>query len=786
MRALNKKLLRDLWRAKSQALAIAAVLACGVAIIIMTYGAMMSLRQTRDTYYERNRFGAIFSQLKRAPLPLAANAARIPGVSAADARITHYAALDIAGLARPAAAYLVSLPEARAPSLNKITLRSGRLPERDRDELVMSENMALALGYAPGSKIGVILAGRKRLFTVTGVALSPEFVYVLAPGQLMPDDQAFGILWLDRSLMEAAFDMHGAFNDISLSVLPNASIPDVIRRLDNLLAPYGGSAAYGRDDQSSHAYITQELDQLRTIAMVIPPVFLGVAAFLIHMVLSRLIETERESIGLLKSFGYSNNEVGWHYVKFSLAIALLGAAAGCAAGFGLGRWMTGMYQNYFRFPFLEYRMDNAVFAAAIAIAFAAAMAGTLSAVGRAIRLVPAEAMRPPSPPAYRRTLVDLMGLEGRISVPTQMIIRHIGRWPLRAFFTASGVALAIMLLVGLFFFFDAIDELVDSYYYRANRQDIVISLIEQRSEKAGFEVDRLPGIRGAEPVLEVAARLSHGHLVQRLGIVGLPNDTRFRAFVDSAGRSFTLPQEGVLISAKLASLLDLRVGQKLEIQLLEGTRQTKSVPVSGIVSENVGLSAYMDRRALGTLAGENGSLTSIQAAVDSAAQAALLGRLKQMPAVATVSTRAQAISSLRDNMARSMVIVIYFYIGLGSIIVFGVVYNAARISLSERGRELASLRVMGFTRSETGYVLIGELALLVVAALPAGCALGYGLAWLMSHAMETKLFRVPFVIAPATFGIAMSIALASAALSALAVAQRINRLDMISVLKTRE
>jgi putative ABC transport system permease protein len=786
MRALNAKLFRDLWHVRGQALAIAAVMACGVTIVIMTYGAMVSLRQTRDAYYQRNEFADVFSQLRRAPLRLARQIGAMDGVAAADPRISHYAALDIPGIERPAAAWLVSLPETNAPALNRLVLRSGRLPARGRDELVMSENMARALHYSPGSRFGVLLGGRKRLFTVVGVALSPEFVYVLAPGQLMPDDRTFGILWLDRPVMEAAYDMDGAFNSISLKLAPGARPSEAVRRLDAMLARYGGTAAYGREDQQSHAFVAQELDQLKTIALVIPPVFLGVAAFLIHMVMSRLIQTERESIGLLKSFGYSNGEIGWHYLKFALLIAALGVAVGAAAGLWLGRWMTDLYQDYFRFPFLEYRMDLSVFGAAISISFVAALAGTWRAVREAAALSAAVAMTPPAPAIFRRSLLDRLGWTRHISVPAQMILRHIERWPLRALLTLSGIALAVMLLVSLFFFFDAIDELVDSFYFRSNHQDVVIGLVEQRGERAVFDIGRMPGVRGAGPVVEAPARLSHGHLSQRMGITGLPQDQPFRAFYDSGGRSLTLPEQGILLSSKLASLLDLHVGDRVEVEVLEGARRQALVPVSAIATEYVGLSAYMDRRALAALTGESGGVTAIQAFVDGAAQPQLLRRLKEVPAVANISTRAEAIASMRENMAKSMTIVIDFYIALGAIIAFGVVYNAARIALSERGRELASLRVLGFFRAEVGFILLGELALLAAAALPLGCVLGYGLSWAMSRAMDTKLFRVPFLVEPSTFGIAMSVVLISAGLSALAVARRVNRLDLIAVLKTRE
>lgn len=786
MQVLDRKLLRDLWHVKGQALAIAAVIACGVAIVVMSYGAMVSLRETRDLYYEEYRFADVFSQLRRAPLHVAARIGDIPGVAAWQARIARYAALDIPDLPRPAAAILVSLPEENGTELNRLVLRQGRLPLPGRDELVMSENMARALGYGPGSKLAVLLNGRRRSFIVSGVALSPEFVYVLGPGQLMPDDKAFGILWIGRRIMEAAYDMDGAFNDVSLLLSPGAQETEVIRRLDNLLAPYGGAAAHGRADQISNAFIDQELDQLRTIAFVIPPVFLAVAAFLINMVLSRLIDTERQSIGLLKSLGYSRWEIGRHYLKFAVLVAAAGVAAGCGAGLWLGQWMTGLYQDYFRFPFLEYRIDRTVFLAAILISFAAALAGTWSAVLRAVRLAPAAAMLPPAPAIYRRTLADRLGLDRHISMPSQMILRHIERWPLRALFTVAGTAMAVMLMVSLFFFFDAIDELVDDFYFRANRQDVVIGLLDQRSARGQFDIARLGGMRAVEPVVEAPARLANGHRSQRLGITALGAGARLHVFRDSNGNVFTLPERGLVLSDKLAELLAVDRGDAVEVEILEGAHKRARLNVVGIASENVGLSAYMSREALARLTGQHGAITAIQGLIDRAMLEALLRRLKEIPAVATVSTREQAIGALRETMARSMTIVINFYIALGGIIAFGVVYNAARISLSERGHELATLRVLGFTRSETGYILLGELALLVILALPPGCVLGYGMGWLMAQAMETKLFRVPFVVAPDTYGVAVSVALFSAALSALAVARRINRLDLVAVLKTRE
>jgi len=786
MGALDRKLFRDLWRLKSQVLAIASVIACGFAIMVMTFGAMASLKTTRDVYYDEYRFAQVFSHLRRAPLLVAAEIGRIPGVAEWDVRITHYAALDVPGWSEPSAAWLISLPDTGQPRLNRVALREGRLPVRGRNELVMSENMARALGYVPGQKLSVILGGKKQPFTLVGVALSPEFVYVLAPGQLMPDDKAFGVVWMNRSILEASYDLLGAFNDASVLLAPGASEPDVISRLDRLLARYGGDAAYGRVDQTSHAFIDQELTQLSTMALVIPPVFLAVAAFLIHMVLSRLIDIERPYIGLLKSFGYTNWEVGRHYLKASLLIALVGVLVGAGAGLVLGRWMTNMYQQYFHFPFLQYRIDYPVFSLAVIASFGAAVTGAHSAVSRAVKVSPASTMAPPTPPSYRATWFDRLGVVRRASMPTQMIMRHIARWPLRALFTVMGVAMATMLLVCLFFFFDAVDALVEDFYFQSNRQDIVISLSEQGSDRATYEVAHWPGMRRVEPVLTVPVRISHTQLHERVGLEGIERGTQLRMFRDKAGITFTLPAQGVVVSDQLARLLHVGIGDRVEVTFLEGTRHTTPLTVAGIAAEHVGVAAYMERQELAGLAGTPGSATSFNGLVDAHALPPLLRWLKAVPAIVAISTRAQAITSLREVMAKSMTIVIDFYIGLGAVIALGVVYNASRVALSERSHELATLRVLGFTRSEVGYVLLGETALLVIAALPFGCMLGTGLAWGMSQAMQTKLFRVPFVIAPATFGIAMSVVLLSAIGSLLMVAWRIGRLDLIAVLKTRE
>jgi putative ABC transport system permease protein len=786
MRALEKKLWRDLWRIRAQAVAIALVMACGIAVMIMTFGSMRSLSESRDAYYDRYRFADVFAQLKRAPLYVADKLATIPGVASVEPRIIHYVSLEIAGLEESAIGQLVSLPRGGRARNNDIVLRMGRLPRRGSDEVLMSENLATAHGFHLGDRLTATMNSRKRVLTIVGIALSPEFIYVLGPGQLVPDDRTFGILWFDCFTLEAAYDLKGAFNNATIELMPNASEAEVIAQADAILNRYGSTGAHGRDDQLSHAFIQQELDQLWIMASVIPPIFLAVAAFLINIIVRRLIELEHEQIGLLKAFGYSNAAIGWHYVKFTLAIGAMGVLIGLAGGLALGVRMTTIYTQFYHFPVLLFRTEPAVFVLATGIALVSVLAGTWSAVLQAVRLPPAVAMIASPPTHYRETLVEKLGLDRFMSEPTHMIFRHIERWPLRALLTTTGIAASGGILLMSFFMFDAIDEMIDSAYFRINRQDATVQFFEPRSAKAVFEIARWPGVRTAEAVRLVPARLHRGQASQRVGIVGLGVGHSLTRLLDKSGQPIEMPPYGIVLSDKLAELLNVQRGDTIDVEVLQGTRRTTSVAVAQVASEYIGTSAYMAIDALNRLAGDESGISGAHLLIDPAREADFFAALQRTPGVGIVTSRTMAITSFRETLAQSMLIVIFFYVGFGSVIAFGVVYNTARIALSERGRELASLRVLGFTKGEVAYILLGELAILILVALPIAGVFGYVLTWYLSSAMETKLFRIPFALENSTFGMAALIMIASTVLSLVAVARRVFKLDLIAVLKARE
>lgn len=786
--ALNRKVLRDLWRLRGQVLAIALVMASGIGVLIMSLSSIEALEETTAAYYERYRFADVFATVERAPERLAPRLAALRSVQSVDTRIVKFATLDLPGFAEPVTGLLQSLPEGAQPRLNRLVLRSGRLVEPGRvDEVVVSEPFAEAHGLRPGDAFSAIINGHRRTLTISGIALSPEYVYAIGPGQLMPDEARFGVLWMGREALAAAFDLDGAFNSVALSLLPSADTQAVIRQVDDLLERYGGTGAIARADQISNWFLLNEIEQLETIARILPTIFLIAAAFLTNMVVARLVATERSEIGLLKAFGYTHIEVAWHYVKLVLVITAVGIVIGIGLGLALGRYNTEVYaERLFDFPFFHFRPGAQVFVLAGLLAVAAALLAALGAVYRAATLAPAEAMRPPAPTSFSRGLLGRGRLGRALDQPTHMIVRQILRWPGRSAGTVAGVAMAVAVLTTTLQWWDSLDHMVEVYFFQAQRQDATVVMDSARASTATARFADMPGVLAAEPSRSVMARLTAGALSKREALVGVPSDAALWPIYDTDGQVLPAPAEGLVVATKLAEILRIEAGDWLTLEVLEGRRPKLEVPVVATFETYIGTPAYMSLTALNRLMRERPSVDMVHLVVDPDAEPALFAELKQTPKVYAVMLKRTAIETFNKTVGETILIFIGFFTVFACMLAGGVVYNGARIALSERGRELATLRVLGFTRWEISYILLGQTALLTLFALPLGCVLGYALVWLMTSAFDTELFRVPMVIEADTFGVAVAIVLAAALVSALIVRHRLDRLDLIAVLKTRE
>lgn len=787
MSTLDKKLIRELWQARGQALAIGIVVASGVAVFVMAVGTLSFLRETRDTYYDRYRFADCFASVRRAPEAIAETILQLPSVARIQTRIVADVTLDVPRLPEPAVGRLISIPDHGEPNLNAVYLRAGRLPELGRPgEILANEVFAEANQLGVGDTFSAVLNGRQQVLKLTGIGLSPEYVFQLRGGDLLPDQRRFGVLWMRREQMEAAFDMTGAFNDLSLKLQPGANVEAVIENLDRILAPFGAPGAYSRDDQTSASFLDDEIQQLRATAIVSPAIFLGVAAFLLNIVLTRRIRTQREIIASLKAFGYTNREVASHYLKSSLLVSGIGAIVGAIAGLWLGAQMAKLYSQFYRFPEFTYRADVRLVFAGIAISMATAAVGVFRSLREIVQLLPADAMRPATPSRFGPSIVERLGLASWISLGGRMIVRQLDRRPLSALFSIIGIAFAVAIMVMGGFISDALNYLIYFQYELAQRQDVRVNFYETASPAARFDLAHLPGVQLVEPLRAVPVEVRHAHYNYRTSILGLDADRQLYRLLDTKQQEIRLPSGGVVLSQKLADWLHVTGGDWIDAEVLDGEQPRCRVQVVGIANEFAGMNAYMRRSALNKLLQEDAAINGAFLAVDSLRLNQLYQELKQTPLVASAMIKQASIQQFQDTIGKNHAAMQSFTLFFAAVIAVGVVYNTARISLDERSRELATLRVIGFSRFEVSLMLLGELAVLTLAAIPLGFLIGYLFCAAMVRGFETEVLRIPLVINNATYIWAGLVTIIAATLSGLLVRHQLDHLDLVEVLKTRE
>lgn len=787
MRALDKKLWRDLWRMRVHAAAVMLVLACGLSVFVMAVGMRESLERTRADYYAERRMADLAVSLVRAPDRVAASIADAPGVAAVETRIGGLALLDVDKIEEPASARLVSLPEHGRPGVNDLVLRRGRWPDpRQTREVLISEAFATALEIGIGDELSATLHGRQELLRIVGIANSPEFIFVSAPGELFPQPERFGVLWMGREALARAYDLDGAFNEAVIRLARNADTPRTIEALDRILRPYGSSGAYGRDRMISDRYLTEELHQLATMAIFLPVFFLAVAAFLVNISLGRVIATERSNIGLLKAFGYPDAAVAWHYAKSALLLACGGAVLGSIAGMWFGRAVSDMYLQYYHFPRLEFSASPLTFASAWASGLAAAGAGALFSVLRAARLAPAAALQPPRPASFKRMggLIDAISAD--LDAKSRVITRRILRYPRRAATTAVGVAFAIALLIVARSFPAVMDYLLDVHFGQGNRQEVTLSFIESREMGVLHDVERLPGVLYAEPFRMADVVLRHGRRRVQETIIGVPDGARLSRTIGAGGEPTALSTAGVTLALSLAQKLGARPGDTIEVEQTRGQRMTAHVRVGGIAEPMLGSSAYMNLDALARLMREPGRISGAHVRMDAAQHSRFNQALKETPALVGASFVTLAEHSMRTNFDEHIGLMIAIYSAFAAVMAGGVAFSAARVTLAEQERDLATLRVLGFTRTEVSYVLIGEIAVLAFLAVPFGCLIGTGMAMWLMQLFRTDMYAFPWVFDPSSYAFAVAFTLACVIIAALIVRRDVDRLDMVGVLKARD
>ncbi|MCC6624804.1 MAG: ABC transporter permease [Deltaproteobacteria bacterium] len=788
MRALDRKLVRDTWHMRGQVVSIALVLASGVAALLALMGTYRSLSASRDAFYEGYAFPDAFVSLERAPESIVARLREIPGVASLETRLVERASFLIPGMIRPAAGRAISLPEAhgdREHALRLLVLRRGRLPDAGHpDEALVLESFADEHGLDPGDHLEVVIEGKRLRLAIAGLALSPEWVFPAEAGTV--DYKSFGVVWLGRDALAAVSGKVGAFDSVTFRLTPGITSTPVLAAIDRVLARWGGLGAIDRERQTSHVLLRGELEQLQVLATEVPFVFLLVAAFLLNVALNRIVHLQREQLAVLRALGYSRLDVGRHMLAFASVVITLGAALGVVLGRLLGDMMIGVYAPYFRFPVLDFTLDGDLVAWGLVTTAGAAVLGALTAVWRAARLAPAEAMRPPAPVRYRRGLLSRLGLARLVGPMGRMIVRELERRPGALIVSVTGIAFASALVILGRFGLDSFETMLDVTFARAVREDVMVVLARPapRGELNWFR--HMPGVMAAEPLRMVPVRLVAENRHFDTSLTGLAAGGRLRQIIDGLERPVPVPSDGLLLGRVLGERLGVVAGDRVRVERKDGDRRALELPVVGLVDDTMGMNAYVDLDALSRALGEEPMLSVVLLEVEHPARDALLRALTDIPSVIMVSEQAairEAVDAQTGDVMTTFTLIVVLF---GVVIAVGVIYNNARIALSERGRDLATLRVLGYTRREISIVLLGQLAIHTLLALPVGFAFGYGLADLMMSSINPEQFRALTIIDPDTYAFASLVVIGSSFATALVIRRRLDAIDLVGALKARD
>ncbi len=787
MNKLDRKLIRDLAQMKGQVIAIALVIAAGIAVFTMSMCTYTSLKNGQLSFYRDFQFADIFASSRRCPNSVIERIKDIRGVSAVETRLTYEVLLNVPGMSEPATAKLISIPDSGESRLNQVYIARGRMLEPNRDgEVVVSELFADAHGFVPGDTVSAIINGKLQELKIVGIALSPEFIAQIQGGSLLPDKKRYGIFWMNHRELESAFDMSGAFNNVSLKLAYGTNPRDVMDHLDRLLEPYGGIGAYDRGENLSHQFVNDELKQLQTMATLAPTIFLSVAAFLLNIVITRIITKQREQIAALKAFGYSNFEVGMHFLNLVLLIAISGMVVGTLFGIWMAKNLTEMYQTFYKFPLLTFELNIAAILIALLLTTFVTLLGTWIAVRKAIRVPPAEAMRPEPPPDFRPTLIEKLIPTRLLPATLRMVVRNVQRKPFKSSTSIFGIAMSISVLIVGSFSLDSLDYLIEFQFRKAQRQDLTVGFIEPATASVVYELSNLDGVLDSETMRAAASRICFKHRSRRIGITGLePNPQLFR-LLNSDEEVVQIPEHGLMLNSKLAEVLGCKRGDFVTVEILEGQRPTLDLEVTALVDEFGGMNAYIAKKQLHELLGESEVASGAFLKVDANKLDDIFTELESRPGIGSVSIKDAAIVSFMETVAENMLTMRAFNIMFAVVIAIGVVYNGARISLSEQSRDLATMRVIGFTRNEVSTVLLGEIGLFTLVALPLGCLIGFGLAWLLILGLATENYRIPLVINGSTYAFACAVVIGATLVSGWIVQRRIAKLDLVSALKTKD
>ncbi len=793
VKPLTRKLLRELRQRWGALLVLTLIGALGVACYVGFGSVYRDMDGARATFYREYRLADFSLTLKRTPRNLLAQLERLPNIVRLEGRVRVNARLEVPGQADSVTATALSLPESRRPVLNDVMLiRGSWFDDPGGRQALLNDAFARARKLRPGDRFFAVILGERHELTLAGTVRSPEFVYALpGSGGIVPDPRRSAVLYLPQRALERWADLDGACNEL-LGVASDArpaAIRATLARLERELDPYGPLVSIPMSEAPSVQFLANELDELSRSAAMLPTICLLVVAFVLHVVLGRTVASQRGFIGTIRALGYTRWEVLGHYLGYALAVGMAGAAAGVALGSWIQRGMLSLYQQYYELPGMVQHAYPRIWLAGSLAGVLAPLAGTLREAWRAGTLEPAAAMRPPPPERGGRVLLEKLfpATWSRLPFAVKLVLRAIMRNPYRSLVAFGTTFVATALMVESLCMLRSVDAMIAHELERTSRQDLSVSLREPAGRGLLRELERLPQIAGVEPQLVVSCTLTNGAWEKRVGVTALTRERSLYRPVDSRGAPVPVPDEGLVLAAKLAEILHVRPGDSVTLRPLLGRRQAVRAPVVALADTYVGLTAFARLEYLNRLLGESWTANNVLLATYHREPGSpLLAELDRRPMVLGSEQRVRSLALLRETIGRNLGVFFGILVLFTGGLAFGGALNTALVSLGEREREIGTFRVLGYTRREITGIFAGESYLVNLFGLLAGLGGGTLFTRYMVSFYSTELFRLPALVEGFMLVRAGLLMLAFVTLAMLVISGVIARTRWTEVFKTRE
>jgi len=786
---LFRKMIRDIKENKGAYLACMVIITMGLLIFTAFSTMVETLQTSQQSFYKGQNFADGFAEVQAIPRDEIKKLEDIEGIKEIQGRLVKEVMVYAPDSQENIYLRLVSVEKDTQNPINKPLLKTGSPLEDNVLSIWVDNKFFEANNYSLNGEIEIIASGRKRKLSIAGVASSPEFIYALRTvADMFPSPETFGIGFMPLKSMEKLFPEEKAYNDLVFTLKPGADFENVKTELEIKLKPYGLVSLIPRDEQISHLLLSEELKGLVSMSKAMPMMFLSIAAVILYITLKRLIEQQRGQIGILKAEGFTSKEILFHYMSYAVIIGLVGGVLGVASGGVLSYPLTSIFQVFFNLPGLEGRFSPFLIILGIILALCFSLLAGFQGSRKALALEPAEAMRPPAPVQGKRVLLEnIRIIWKKLNVQQMMAVRNMSRNKGRSFFIFLGIMFCFAISSFTWSMNDMIQRMMYDQYEKVDVYDVKINLTRPMEQKSVVrELAAFSGVSGAEPMLEVPVTIKNKWREKDVVILGLPEKSSLYNILDNEYNKVTPPKNGLLLSERLAKLLDAEPGTRLIIETtMKADEKDKALQVVGIIPQYSGTNAYMEIGALQDFLRQKGLTTSCMLNINKNDIASFREKYMHTDAISSIDEKSQRLNKFKDMMG-SYGSMIYIYAMISVIIGFAIIYSSSVITLSERSRELASMMVLGMTPKEVLSVVTFEQWCIAVPAMLLGIPLARFLMAGLSSVMSTDMYTIPERITFMALLLAFFVTAFSIWIAQIAAARKIKSLSLVEVLKSRE